>query len=288
MKINKFTQQKDFHEFINNNHIIQEHVQFENDICSRHANDDDFLLEGYCKVCDKQTNFLVDRLFGSQITEQGWIPNWRERLECQQCRLNNRQRAILHVIKEAVEKKSTNPVIYAMEQVTPLFSCLKQQYENVIGSEYLGEDIESGSVVNNIRHENIEQLSFADQSIDIIVSNDVLEHVNSPEKAIAEIYRVLKPNGEIFMTVPFHANEEKTVCRATLNNGTIKHLLPPVYHGNPISDEGSLVFNDFGWDLLEQMKMIGFQDVSLCNYWSDLYGYLGEIQYYFWAGKSNS
>ncbi|MBE9561776.1 MAG: class I SAM-dependent methyltransferase [Proteobacteria bacterium] len=286
MNINKFTKQEDFLEFIKNEHVIQEHIQFETDICSQHVNDNDFLLKGYCKVCDTQTNFLVDRLFGAQITEHGWTPNWRERLSCQQCQLNNRQRAILHVIKEAVKNNfPDNPMIYAMEQITPLFSSLSKHYKQVIGSEYLGENIESGSVVKNIRHENVEQLSFSDQSIDIIVSNDVLEHVNLPGKAITEMYRVLQPNGEVFMTVPFHANENKTVRRASINNGSIQHLLSPVYHGNPLSEEGSLVFNDFGWDLLEQMKAVGFKEVFLCNYWSDLYGYLGEIQYYFWACK---
>ncbi len=65
-----------------------------------------------------------------------------------------------------------------------------------------------------MRHENIEALSFADQSFDIILSNDVLEHVNLPERAVAEIYRILKPGGEFFMTVPFHPNALQTVRRA--------------------------------------------------------------------------
>lgn len=87
--------------------------------------------------------------------------------------MNNRLRAILYVLKEAVAKRLINhknpPAIYAMEQMTPLFSCLKQQFEQVIGSEYLDENTEKTLITQGIRHENVEQLSFADQSFDIII-----------------------------------------------------------------------------------------------------------------------
>ncbi len=37
--------------------------------------------------------------------------------------------------------------------------------------------------------------------------------------------------------------------RAVLNaDGTLTHLLPPEYHGNPIDDQGSLVTTDWGYD----------------------------------------
>ncbi|MEN8221023.1 MAG: class I SAM-dependent methyltransferase, partial [Pseudomonadota bacterium] len=245
-----------------------------------------FLLDGYCKVCDKPTTFLVDRLYGAQESVEAWMPNWRERLVCAHCQLTNRQRAILHVIKEAVATRTGQTVsLYTMEQITPLFTWLSHNFENVTGSEYLGEGIEGGTIVDGMRHENVEAFSFSDQSFDIITSNDVLEHVNLPEQAFGEMYRVLKPGGEIFVTIPFHINAIQTVRRAKLVNGEVKHLLPPIYHGNPLSEKGSLVFNDFGWDFVEQLKAVGFQEVSLCHYWSYLYGYLGDPQYYFWAYK---
>ena len=37
--------------------------------------------------------------------------------------------------------------------------------------------------------------------------------------------------------------------RARRANGTIEHLLEPQYHGNPISDKGSLVTIDWGFDI---------------------------------------
>ena len=45
-----------------------------------------------------------------------------------------------------------------------------------------------------------EQLPIADDSIDLIISLQVLEHVQNPRKVIFEAFRVLKPGGHIYMT----------------------------------------------------------------------------------------
>lgn len=50
---------------------------------------------------------------------------------------------------------------------------------------------------------DLSRLPFKDQSVDAIVNIAVLEHVPYPEKAIAEMHRVLKKNGKIFSFIPF-------------------------------------------------------------------------------------
>ena len=45
--------------------------------------------------------------------------------------------------------------------------------------------------------------SIADNSIDTIVCTSVLEHIFECNKAISEIYRVLKPKGKLLLTVPY-------------------------------------------------------------------------------------
>lgn len=42
------------------------------------------------------------------------------------------------------------------------------------------------------------------QSFDIIVCTEVLEHTLNPFRAIEEIYRLLKPNGILILSVPFN------------------------------------------------------------------------------------
>ena len=44
-----------------------------------------------------------------------------------------------------------------------------------------------------------EALPFASDTFDLIVSLQVLEHVQNPPKVISELYRVLKPGGQVFL-----------------------------------------------------------------------------------------
>jgi len=46
-------------------------------------------------------------------------------------------------------------------------------------------------------------LPFANESLDAVYSNAVLEHVQRPWQVAEEIHRVLRPGGKIFINVPF-------------------------------------------------------------------------------------
>ena len=52
---------------------------------------------------------------------------------------------------------------------------------------------------------NAEKLSFPDEIFDLILCLDVLEHIQYPEFAIAEISRLLKKEGFVVLTVPAFA-----------------------------------------------------------------------------------
>lgn len=45
-------------------------------------------------------------------------------------------------------------------------------------------------------------IPLASDSIDLLAMNSTLEHLNCPEKIATEIWRVLKPGGIVFITVP--------------------------------------------------------------------------------------
>lgn len=47
------------------------------------------------------------------------------------------------------------------------------------------------------------RIPFVDQAFDAVILFDVLEHLEHPERAIAEIFRVLKPGGALLMNTPF-------------------------------------------------------------------------------------
>lgn len=49
--------------------------------------------------------------------------------------------------------------------------------------------------MNGYRCENLKQLTFVDETIDLHITQDVLEHVLRLGRAFAEIARTLKPGG---------------------------------------------------------------------------------------------
>lgn len=234
-----------------------------------------FHLRRFCLCCNETTRMLVDYQYGHVDANGTNTVNWRERLVCDSCGMNNRQRLVAKLVQQAAAA-CARPRIYLMEQVTPIYEWVRKlPGVEVHGSEYLGHEYKGGDRINGIRHEDVMNLSYADAVFDLIVSNDVLEHIPEPELALRECFRVLKPGGAILATFPFHVAYETTVVRAKLAAGTIEHLLAPQYHGNPVSPEGSLVFQDFGWNLLDVMRGIGFSPASCEFYCSDEFGHIG-------------
>ena len=98
------------------------------------------------------------------------------------------------------------------------------------------------------RNENLECLTFPDSCFDLVITQDVFEHIANPENAFREIARVLDTGGCHVFTIPWFP-DRPTRVRARVEGGELHHLLTPEYHGNPIDQSGSLVFTEFGEDL---------------------------------------
>jgi SAM-dependent methyltransferase len=113
----------------------------------------------------------------------------------------------------------------------------------------LFEGVPSGTYVDGVRREDLQRLTLHDASVDLVVTQDVLEHVVEPERALREIARVLVPGGLHVWTVPIYPRPS-TVLRAEPDGaGGVRHLLPPEYHGNPLGG-GSLVVREWGDDVV--------------------------------------
>ncbi len=118
-----------------------------------------------------------------------------------------------------------------------------------IASEYF-DDIPNGGYKDSVLCLDLMNIPLADESLDLVISEDVIEHIVDYRKAFAEINRVLVSGGYHIFTVPLHEGK-KTVSR--LKN---PHK---VFHGDPIREAGSYVITDFGSDLPEILKKYGMQ-----------------------------
>lgn len=119
-----------------------------------------------------------------------------------------------------------------------------------IPSQYY-PDVAPGQSVDGMRCENLEQLSFEDQSIDLHITQDVFEHLLDPAAAFREIARTLRPGSAHIFTTPLENKLAATdfCARLTKDGKGVQLLEPPTYHQNPISSAGSLVTVRWGYDI---------------------------------------
>lgn len=211
-------------------------------------------------------------------TLQNDFYNWRESGACSVCENISRVRLAAEWIHRAAQNYR-EPRIYITEQLTPLYKTLRKFFPHLVGSEYVPDTLVrikssatlamyTADVTARIRHEDVCQLTFADASLDLIGSFDVLEHVPDYQLAIAEFFRVLANGGQLLLTAPFLAGSATTLVRARIADGSVEHLEPPEYHGNPtIPDDGVLCYYHFGWDLLNALSAAGFRSVAVLDAW---------------------
>lgn len=182
--------------------------------------------------------------------------NFRETVAARQCTV--RVRAMLDALLEATEGNPWRKVLM-FEALTPFAREVRGRYLLSLAVEYLPTQEERDRLFP-ITHCDMCDMPFAADSFDVVVSNDVLEHVPDLERALAEAFRVLKPGGWVLATFPFLFNQADTMRRARLRDGRLEHLIePPEYHGNPVAGSAnSLVFNVPGWDIVDLCRQVGF------------------------------
>ena len=115
-----------------------------------------------------------------------------------------------------------------------------------------------GSVVDGVRSEDLMTLSYDDESFDLLITSETLEHVPDLGRALAEVRRVLRPGGRHVFTVPWLPGVPRTFARSVLGpDGAIEHRETPICH--PGGDRGYPVFTEFGADLPELLEAAGFE-----------------------------
>lgn len=242
---------------------------------------------GKCSICGYYSRFRYNEIINSssQIAiscdydnEFIKVINVTNSLHCRFCQSKFRVRAAaesllnrivrgkfndIHALVDQMEKKGVNLNILETSSTDGIFS-LYTGLINVIKSEYL-DDVKRGEYKNELRSEDLQELTFKNDSLDVVIALDVFEHIADKMKAFSEVSRVLKDNGIAIITVPIDNRVEKTTTLASVVNGRIEFFRKPAYHSDPLRAEGALVFTEFGMDIINNLKALGY-DATMDQY----------------------
>jgi SAM-dependent methyltransferase len=220
----------------------------------------------YNKIIDEKSFITISCGFDKEFTE---VINITNSLHCKFCSAKFRVRcAAGSFLKNLSGKKYNSIGQFVKDLKTNKLNILETASEDgifsnfifsehIIKTEYF-DDIPGGNYKNNIRSEDLQNLTFESNSMNAVIALDVFEHIPEPTKAFSEIYRVLKPNGIAVITVPIDDRIEKTTRFAEKINGEIKYYREPAYHSDRLREKGSLVFTEFGMDIEKNIKALGY------------------------------
>jgi SAM-dependent methyltransferase len=195
----------------------------------------------------------------------------REAYSCPQCNASLRYRHQAQIILDIFG--SSTQTIFAQLPDDPGFRNLRIYEPGIIRpfrkylkklkgyqQSYFWPGVKPGDTYKGIRCENLENITFSDNCFDLVITSDIFEHIRKPFKAFKQIHRILKPGGWHIFTIPMAwPLPEQTQYRVDTSGETDILIKEPVYHGSPMDKKGSLVYTDFGLDIITGLEKTGFK-----------------------------
>lgn len=220
--------------------------------------------DGYCTICEAPRRFQA---------EYDWYRDW---LKCEYCGSVPRERALAFILESAEPEWRQKRIHECSPEPRGISLKMKQNCARYIPTQFY-PDRTPGEIIGPFRNENLEMTSFKSESFDLVISLDVMEHVNDPKKAIIDIFRTLTPGGSYIFTVPTDKGrvETKRIARY-LDSGGVEHYETPEYHGSPISSEGALVTFRYGYDFASEIAEWAPFDVHVHRFCRPSLGIIGE------------
>ncbi|HNP54407.1 MAG TPA: methyltransferase domain-containing protein [Ferruginibacter sp.] len=170
-----------------------------------------------CNVCRAHyQRFMPDQPLvedESAIRTNHVVAGYSENCICPNCGSTARERLIIACLPDLIDLTDKAILHFAPERyVLPLFT----KRSRVVAADLQPELYRNR--LRQIQYQNLMQLTFPDQSFDLVVANHILEHIPDDRKAMQEIFRVLKPGGHAVLQVPYSDTLTTTIEEPTIND----------------------------------------------------------------------
>jgi SAM-dependent methyltransferase len=213
------------------------------------------MLPGGCAVCGGGEFIYGEVLWQSLVDEWQLVPaevayiNIQQGLCCRFCGSNLRSMVLAHAICASMGHGGTLQA-WVTSPSAQKIALLEINEAGSLTRHLL--DL-PGRLFASYPEVDIHDLPFGENSFDLVVHSDTLEHVTNPTHALSECRRVLRPGGTLAFTTPV------VVGRMTRS----RTGLTPSFHGAPeVRQTDFLVHTEFGADVWSFVIAAGFPSLT--------------------------
>lgn len=168
----------------------------------------------YCNVCKRPIRkfFSFSKQLQQAAKRQGFLYDFK-RMEtlnfvncnCPFCLSSDRERLYLLFLHNYLQNRNTPSSILDFAPNAAFSSVLRKEHM----TEYTSADLYRNDVDQQL--DICDMQTLKDNTFDVLLCSHILEHVDHPEKALSEIYRVLKSQGIAIIMVPLFWDVKETV-----------------------------------------------------------------------------
>ena len=202
---------------------------------------------GFDPVCSNEDIF---------VSHHAWF---RDNLKSQTCNTQPRERALAFVLANLLPQFVNASKVH---ESSPNNFGLSKKLELMFGKDnYISSQFSvsktCGEPANDIGDISLDlenQHCVGNGTFDMVITQDVFEHIYEPDKAFKEIERTLKPGGFHIFTVPLTAKQFGTFQAAQRVGEDVILYAEPEIHGNPMGMGGSLLTYQWGYDIVQRIE----------------------------------
>ena len=141
----------------------------------------------YCPICNSNLKKFIPIYFKSGVDNS-----------CPRCGSLSRTRSLYNYISEKIPLNQHSILDFSPHR--SIYNNLSKTKRNYIANDFDNQ-------FHADTHHDITDLPFEKESFDLIICFHVLEHIPNDDKAIANLHKVLKKNGNLLIQVPLKEGE---------------------------------------------------------------------------------
>lgn len=189
-----------------------------------------------CPICGKQVREFLPYGYGVQ----------RADALCPRCLALERHRLLWLYIERETELLKGYPTLLHIAPEVALKRKFEQHYGKEHTERYLTADLESPLAK---LHFDVQEIPLQDKSVDVVICNHILEHVEDDRKALRELHRILRIGGWGVLLVPQDYERATTFEDDTITSPEERARIFGQYDHRRI----------YGRDYAERLRECGFE-----------------------------